>query len=599
MLKITLYKNCILNETYQNVISTGIYNNNSILERYLSTLTSFVINDIEYAYQENKGTLIFDYEINNGDIYEYNYMKVECYSDEDDTLILKRYCFIQDIILNNECVYIEYEEDIWSSYSDKISKITESYLERARVLDYNNKHISLRTLPTDYDGNNKIEYERIYQSESICLFCKMQIYTVGQAGEQQYRKSVYVILSANDNATTKSDFVFTLNNARIKLEQLAYYSQLKTAYNGRKDPNLQGPSMYYEITDIIALNSDFISNTEFMSLIRYDSVENEYRVFSEVWDTYNNISVCCGYYLDNFELKEVSSNAISYNSKNIKFGNLINNFEIVNNGTLFNYRILLSNTAFEFDVCINFANTIVSIKNDYLVEIPFNYLNGETIAQQKIAREIANINNGFKIAIGTIETVAEIAGAVGSSGISLFGSAGVKTTTKLTKTLKSGTIKTVSKTSSKKGTASAIDLVGDTTSGVGKVAQGITGLVEINAPVYSTSKNVSTSANGLLNGYYGLLLFKINPDNENFVKKVINNTGYVVYEYTNDLTEFELNNPSFFRLNNINYNVLAFSSINVIGSFPRAVALVLNDILENGVKIWYNELLTEDNLVVG
>ena len=39
MLRITLYKNCILNETYQNVISTGLKNGKSVLERYLETLS--------------------------------------------------------------------------------------------------------------------------------------------------------------------------------------------------------------------------------------------------------------------------------------------------------------------------------------------------------------------------------------------------------------------------------------------------------------------------------------------------------------------------------------------------------------------------------
>ena len=49
----------------------------------------------------------------------------------------------------------------------------------------------------------------------------------------------------------------------------------------------------------------------------------------------------------------------------------------------------------------------------------------------------------------------------------------------------------------------------------------------------------------------------------------------------------------------ISYNVIKFERINVIGAFPRTIALALNEIFENGIKLWYDETITDDNLIVG
>ena len=134
MLKITLYKNCVLNETYQNVFSIAKRNNKTILELYLERLTKYVI-ECENVYYENSGEIVFDYELISenvaSNIYEYNYMKVEQF-DDDELLSLERYCFVNSIQIKNGCVYLDYKEDVWSSYIGKVAGINESYLSRTR-----------------------------------------------------------------------------------------------------------------------------------------------------------------------------------------------------------------------------------------------------------------------------------------------------------------------------------------------------------------------------------------------------------------------------------------------------------------------------------
>ena len=76
MLKITLYKECILSHEYSEVF------HHSIFESYLSTLNKKIIPNLDLVYYENEGTLPFDYELSsNENIYDFNYMKVDVYND--------------------------------------------------------------------------------------------------------------------------------------------------------------------------------------------------------------------------------------------------------------------------------------------------------------------------------------------------------------------------------------------------------------------------------------------------------------------------------------------------------------------------------------
>ena len=177
-LSITLYKNCILNETYQNVFSLAKRNNKTILDLYLETLQKFTF-DIYDAYYENNGEFVVDLSIFNGttlnSIYDYNYIRIS----QHDTLYsdprLVRYCFVNSIKIKNDLVYLEYKEDIWHSYIDKVAGINESYMSRTRL----KSRLSLNEpieLPVEYDGNNQLTiYEEIYNSLLYALV-EVQLY---------------------------------------------------------------------------------------------------------------------------------------------------------------------------------------------------------------------------------------------------------------------------------------------------------------------------------------------------------------------------------------------------------------------------------------
>ena len=50
--------------------------------------------------------------------------------------------------------------------------------------------------------------------------------------------------------------------------------------------------------------------------------------------------------------------------------------------------------------------------------------------------------------------------------------------------------------------------------------------------------------------------------------------------------------------NTLHYDYMKFETIDIYGSFPREIALALNEIFETGVKVWYDENLYYDNYVV-
>ena len=139
MLRITLYQGCKVNEKYEEVFCQGKISQSSELEffdYYLSSLQSEEI-EIDNAYYENSGTLIFERKINEEDIYKFNYMKILAYNGIDE-LIWKRYCFIDNISIKHGCLYIDYKEDIWHSYSKNIRGFNNSILSGTRIKEYSN-----------------------------------------------------------------------------------------------------------------------------------------------------------------------------------------------------------------------------------------------------------------------------------------------------------------------------------------------------------------------------------------------------------------------------------------------------------------------------
>ena len=174
MLRLIFYKNCILNNKYQNVISPRfIQPNISFLTEYLNGLNKITI-DLNDVYYENNGEIIFEDNLLDTP-YNYNYMLAIQY--EGSSELFKRYCFIKKISIKHGCAYVEYEEDIFSSYLNDVVNSHDCELVNSRLCNYiqNDGLFNYRKLVVEYDGNNNLDYERITTDECY-IFVELQIY---------------------------------------------------------------------------------------------------------------------------------------------------------------------------------------------------------------------------------------------------------------------------------------------------------------------------------------------------------------------------------------------------------------------------------------
>ena len=151
-MRITIYKNCKLSNKYEEV-----FKSTTLLNTYLSTLSSLVIYNGDDIYFTNSGTLSIDNE-STFDGSKYNYMKIEVNAN------ITRYAFINSIVVVNGVAVIDYTEDTWSNYaidgSGYALHVKQSLLAQATSLtnaygDYTLTEINEmpKHIPVEYEGH--------------------------------------------------------------------------------------------------------------------------------------------------------------------------------------------------------------------------------------------------------------------------------------------------------------------------------------------------------------------------------------------------------------------------------------------------------------
>lgn len=570
-LNITLYKNCILNKSYNQTFSFGSVDGapTSVLELYLAMLENFNF-DVNDVYYENSGELIFALEILIGsqrnNIYKYNYVKFVLY-DNNNREILRRYCFVNSISVKNECVYLNYEEDIWHSYGSKIKGILPSYLSRSRVKEYDTKILNVVKLPRDYESNNKLNYKCIFVNSNseinrqVYFFIELQLYELVSGSTDKQIRSSFFYLIAGEGASDKSNFIdeayllaeaFIANMPSLKIDNRNY--QVGKIYIIPK----------YLITDISHLITNISYNINFPQGDGY------------TFGTLTAWSIDRGR-LDLDKGYICKSGTLQNNYKNLKFGTMNNQIELTNNGTSFDYEIIFTRTFSSINLKLSVLNEIIDITEDFLYEPPISAILAEEFSQRKIAIELEQnriaqqatrnswgIVKSFDNAISNLGNV--VLGAFSGSGKSAWNSGG--------------------------GFRNDLLSIGE-----GIDTQTLLSKREklIKSPIYSNTKGNITTTNKIFNYIGGLFLFTISPDNQEFVKNYVNIFGYEVYEFIFDLNEELLFAHNYYwRDHHINYNVIKFDSINVYGEFTNEIAEKLNNILMNGIRIWYEPTMSED-----
>lgn len=534
---ITLYKNCILTDAYNEVFD--VYhkdaNNQTALNRYLSTLEQKTI-EIPHTYVTNSGKISFDLiDEYDTEFYDFNYM-----SFIDMTNNFRRYCFIDAITVVNGIAVVSYVEDVWSNYAPSL-QMRKSLLTRSRIIDYGSYKIPFYSLGMEYQGNNELKITQLFENTTnkFNLIMQTQVYKLSEQGELSQRDilETYVAIKNSDDTYRSS---FSSFEALYLAKTLTVKSSKTQLTSGE----------YYEVYNILIL-------PESLHILQESDVTLSYNVFDNVY-----IIALVENVVSMENINYTATKTLPCNYKQFKVGTLLNAYDLVQNGTDITVKIGYYATNTDFNIYLNFQNQIYEITKDFMLDLPISVQTADVTQQQATAREVANLNAKLGIAKGAMQIVGGVADvALGATQANISSS--------WSKQLKGA---------------------GQITNGLMDVGGGIMNIISqkkqldiANRALYVTNKGVEVLSNTALIALYGIVVYDIQPDNEIEVQANIDNCGYVCNEIVDNLFKTITTGTT------NKWNVMQFDYVNIYGKFTQRIADVLRDILNAGFKIWYDE----------
>lgn len=578
---ITIYKNCIITDRYDVVFSKCQRNNSSqiVLDEYLGSLHA-VLFQLENVYYETNGTLVFDdvivpqYFAN--DIHDYNYLKVE-YSIGTNRKIT-RYCFVKSISHKNGCVYLEYEEDVWHSYSDKIKFGMPCTLSGSRAKSYGqNFNFEFMELPVKYDGNKRLDliYDFNEQNAYGCIVLELQTYDLTTATQSANRDTCYVIVGVKDENDNIVKTFRIVQLYRYLLRILNYVTRGKL--NVFNEDTQTTSQKYYCIGDIYCFPAIFsIQNYANTDTIHATSV------YGISYITTNSHFVFCRFALGAAlgTYIPVYTHTITNNFKNLSYGTFTNQQKIINNGNDTEIKVSFCYDISNVSLRLEMQNQVFDITEDFYCQMPYTPLDAAQFAQRKIALQIQNANLDAQAYKSGLNIGASLFGSLTSQGQQLLNQANYGQ-----KSLGQSRITSNYLSSAFGGIADVVN--------ISKVKD------LINSPVYSNSQAYWGNSKTFVNFFIPLVLCRINPSNANFVKSYVDFVGFDTYKfiYGNQLPslfEQDVFNYLYYNLE-MNYNCMRFDNPDVSGEFTAEIAHKLNTILAKGFVIYYNPYLLDDS----
>lgn len=601
-MQITLYKNCCINNNYQEVfaLSPKVLNDSSTSPflLYLNSLTKISIT-VDKTYVENSGMLIFDYTLlgTYTNIYEFNYMKVE-FTLSDNTTKIIRYCFVNDIILKNELVYLTYSEDYWHSYSDKIVGILPSHLISSRVVDkYDNLSLVYAMLKQNYDSFNGFNITPQYTPPILApyddyyIIIEFQTYnmtTIAGNPEQSKRNPFYAMLYDS------SKHLLTSANAFSKILELIRKMPTNRAEVGEFDYD------YYDIGNIYIFPKYFnLANVV---------VGDFYAIGSVVEGTPPSILPFAYYKIVGADMTTVATKTIDITDyKKVQIGTMQTRLNITSNkiASTSNLKFIFTASLIGIQMLMSFQGQLADITEDFRIDIPIKSISATEYKQQKIANVLQMLYKAGKIATGVWEFAANDFSYrnnqvqnLGNFGGNMINSMGEESGAG-----NAGLYLGLAKTMAKEGANATSYNLAKSKIGL-SVFKDIGEFYLLSAKAYG--HNVGIMGNieqNITNIVHAIFIYSKSSINTNVVKQVINNYGYA--------TDYIIDNSNFAKLKiqdanhfqnltvPINYNFVQFETANVYGNFTNKIAKILNNILSNGVKIWYKEDMSSDNYSVG
>ena len=575
-MNITLYKKCILSNSYSEVFDVfhKDSNNKVALERYLASLQKYEI-VADNVYVPNSGKITLELNEDNVNIYEYNYMYLE---DTDNNF--RRYCFIDDITVVNGLAVISFSEDIWSNYASSM-EIRKSLLVRSRATKYGSWSIPFYAPGMAYEGNNLLKFTDLAgnniqlsdtNNRNVALICQLQVYNLSQEGVISDRKVYTVAANTLDLDLSQHTFLFPLKKTTAKESVYEIVRQLYIKSSEKQfivpgGNNL--PSLYYQISNVLLLPGYCVTGQSTSNMI------GTVNITSSASCVFYKLDISIGDIPSNDSMVFVKTITLDKNFKRIGIGCITNLQPVVENGTSIEIKIGIAYDDFSVGVYLVFQNKIIEITNDFLLEIPISVQTADVTQQQLANRELKTMNAKLGIANAGIDIATGAMDAIINAGMIGLGAE----------------LNAVMPATSYTGISTGMKGAGGFVSSINSIGKGITSLIgsqkqlEVaNRSMFATNKGTSINYNVMLNARFGIVIAYINPDNETKVQANINNVGYVCNEIVDDL----FNKPITDTVATA-YNVMRFDFANIFGNFTQNIAKALRAILYSGFKIWYDE----------
>ena len=569
-MNITLYKKCILSNSYSEVFDVfhKDSNNKVALERYLASLQKYEI-VADNVYVPNSGKITLELNEDNVNIYEYNYMYLE-----DTVNNFRRYCFIDDITVVNGLAVISFSEDIWSNYASSM-EIRKSLLVRSRATKYGSWSIPFYAPGMGYEGNNPLKFTDLAgnniqlsdtNNRNVALICQLQVYNLSQEGVISDRKVYTVAANTLDLELSQNTFLFPLKktNAKESVYEIIRQLYIKSSEKQFIVPGGNNlPSLYYQISNVLLLPGYCVTGQSTSNMI------GTVNITSSASCVFYKLDISIGDIPSNDSMVFVKTLSLDKNFKRVAIGCINNLQPITENGTSIEVKIGIAYDDFSIGVYLVFQNQIIEITNDFLFDIPISVQTADVTQQQTANRELKTLNAKLGIANGALQIrKGMLDTSIGFGGMLLGGAVGGVAGIGLM-------------------TGGAGGFAGGTT----EIGKGITSIIgsqkqlEIaNRQMFATNKGTNINYNVMLNARFGVVIAYMQPDNESEVQANINNTGYVCNEIVDNI----FNKPITDTVATA-YNVMRFDFANIFGNFTQNIAKALRAILYNGFKIWYDE----------
>lgn len=581
-MNITLYKKCILSNSYSEVFDVFHKDNNDkvALERYLASLQKYEI-VADNVYVPNSGKITLELNEDNVNVYEYNYMYLE---DTDNNF--RRYCFIDDITVVNGLAVISFSEDIWSNYASSM-EIRKSLLVRSRATKYGSWSIPFYAPGMGYEGNNELSIKTVngvpfygMNPAGLNILCQIQTYNTTEQGVISDRQVFTAMIGYVVGGTTP-EFYFDFRSEPVGSNGYSATEVIQSLYklSSAKSIKQGNDEKYFQISNVLIVPNYF---TEIIDAKEVGRVSNV---------VISNGTIQCVFSELGFSSKHDDGTSTKLTQKGelyfFKTFNIKNDFKLLGVGTI--NRIIpvtpngnnikmsfgISYDNFSIALFLAVQNQLYEITEDFACDVPISVQTADVTQQQASARELRDLNGKLGIASGSLGIMNGVMEtAIGWSTVGLGMALG-----------------NVVDAAPFAGTETVHKGFSGVFNGMARIGDGILGIIgsnkelEIaNRKMFTTNKAISVKQNTLINGVKDLLLYYIDANNTKEVQANIDNTGYVCNEIVDDL----FNKPITDEVATA-YNVMRFDFVNVFGNFTQKIAKALRAILYSGFKIWYDE----------